>query len=97
MTETTYNYNNIIGKNYKPKLTTKEIAKEIKKQVKKMYPQIKLSTKSEYNAIFITIKNSHDSQIKEKIQKLLDSYNYDKGDVNTDYFDNNFYGFVDLE
>ena len=36
MIETTYNYNNIIGNNYNPNLTTKEIAREVKKQARKL-------------------------------------------------------------
>lgn len=98
---TNYPYNNIIGENYDPKLTTKEIAKEVKKQAKKLYPEIKISARSEYNAIFITIKvkeeNEETKEIRNNIEKLLNSYNYDKGDTMTDYFDSNFYGFVDLE
>lgn len=101
MIETTYNYNNIIGNNYNPNLTTKEIAREVKKQARKLYKGIKISVKSEYNAIFIKIKvkeyNKRNQEIKKNITNLLDSYNYDKGDVITDYFDDNFYGFVDLE
>lgn len=98
---TNYPYNNIIGKNYDINLTTKEIAKEVKKQARKLYPEIKISARSEYNAIFITIKakeeNEETKEIKENIESLLNSYNYDKGDVMTDYYDNNFYGFVKLE
>lgn len=98
---TNYPYNNIIGKNYDPTLTTKEIAKEVKKQARKLYPEIKINARSEYNAIFITIKvkeeNEETKEIRNNIQKLLNSYNYDKGDIYTDYFDSNFYGFVDLE
>ena len=98
---TNYPYNNIIGKNYDPTLTTKEIAKEVKKQARKLYPEIKISARSEYNAIFITIKvkekNEETKEIRNNIQKLLNSYNYNKGDVMTDYYDNNFYGFVKLE
>lgn len=101
MIETTYNYNNIIGNNYNPNLTTKEIAKEVKKQAKKLYKGLKISARSEYNAIFIKIKveeyNKRNQEIKKNITDLLDSYNYDKSDVITDYFDDNFYGFVDLE
>ncbi|MBS4889454.1 MAG: hypothetical protein KHZ80_05425 [Anaerococcus vaginalis] len=101
MIETTYNYNNIIGNNYNPNLTTKEIAREVKKQARKLYKGIKISVKSEYNAIFIKIKvkeyNKRNQEIKKNITDLLDSYNYDKSDVITDYFDDNFYGFVDLE
>lgn len=101
MIETTYNYNNIIVNNYNPNLTTKEIAKEVKKQAKKQYKGLKISARSEYNAIFIKIKveeeNAQAREIKKNITDLLDSYNYDKGDVMTDYFDSNFYGFVDLE
>lgn len=96
-----YPYNNIIGKNYDQTLTTKEIAKEVKKQAKKLYPEIKISARSEYNAIWITIKvkekNEESKEIRNNIQKLLNSYNYNKSDVYTDYFDYNFYGFVDLE
>ncbi len=98
---TNYPYNNIIGNNYNPNLTTKEIAKEVKKQAKKLYKGIKISAKSEYNAIFITIKikeeNEETRQMKQTVEALLNSYNYDKGDVITDYFDSNFYGFVELE
>lgn len=96
-----YPYNNIIGKNYTPTLTTKEIAREVKKQAKKLYPEIKISARSEYDAIWITIKvkeeNEETKEIKENVESLLNSYNYDKGDVMTDYYDNNFYGFVKLE
>lgn len=98
---TNYPYNNIIGNNYNPNLTTKEIAKEVKKEAKKLYKGIKISAKSEYNAIFITIKikeeNEETKGIKENVESLLNSYNYDKGDVMTDFFDNKFYGFVKLE
>lgn len=96
-----YPYNNIVGKNYNPTLTTKEIAKEVKKQAKKLYKGIKISATSEYNAIFLTIKvkeeNEETKEIKENVESLLNSYNYDKCDVMTDYYDNNFYGFVKLE
>lgn len=98
---TNYPYNNIIGNNYNPNLTTKEIAKEVKKQARKLYPEIKISARSEYNAIFITIKakekNEETKEMKQTVEALLNSYNYDKGDVITDYFDSNFYGFVELE
>ena len=98
---TNYPYNNIVGKNYDRNLTIKEIAKEVKKQARKLYKGIKMSARSEYNAIFITIKvkeeNEETKEIKETIKALLNSYNYDKGDVMTDYYDNNFYGFVKLE
>lgn len=96
-----YPYNNIIGKNYDPTLTTKEIAKEVKKQAKKLYPEIKISATSRISTIWITIKvkekNEETKEIRNNIQKLLDSYDYDKGDVYTDYFSHNFCGFVDLE
>lgn len=96
-----YPYNNTVGKNYDINLTTKEIAKEVKKQAKKLYKGLKISAKTEYNAIFITIKvkeeNEETKEIKENIESLLNSYNYDKGNVMTDYYDNNFYGFVKLE
>lgn len=96
-----YPYNNTVGKNYDRNLTTKEIAKEVKKQAKKLYPEIKISARSEYDAIWITIKvkeeNEEKKEIKENVESLLNSYNYDKGDVMTDYYDNNFYGFVKLE
>lgn len=96
-----YPYNNTVGKIYDINLTTKEIAKEVKKQAKKLYKGLKISAKTEYNAIFITIKvkeeNEETKEIKENIESLLNSYNYDKGDVMTDYYDNNFYGFVKLE
>lgn len=96
-----YPYNNIIGKNYDPTLTTKEIAREVKKQARKLYKGLKISARSEYNAIWIRIKveekNTQTREIKKNITNLLNSYNYDKGDVMTDYFDSNFYGFVDLE
>ncbi len=98
---TNYPYNNIVGKNYDKNLTTKEISKEVKKQAKKLYPEIKISARSEYNAIWINIKvkeeNEETKEIRNNIQKLLNSYNYDKGDAMTDYFDSNFYGFVKLE
>ena len=96
-----YPYNNTVGKNYDRNLTTKEIAKEVKKQAKKLYPEIKISARSEYDAIWITIKvkeeNEEKKEIKENVESLLNSYNYDKGDVMTDYYDNNLYGFVKLE
>lgn len=98
---TNYPYNNIIGNNYDPTLTTKEIAREVKKQAKKLYQGLKISARSEYNAIWIRIKvkeeNEETKEIRNNIKKLLDSYNYNKSDVYTDYFDYNFYGFVDLE
>ncbi|MDU5825252.1 LPD29 domain-containing protein [Anaerococcus vaginalis] len=98
---TNYPYNNTVGKNYDINLTTKEIAKEVKKQARKLYPEIKISARSEYNAIFITIKakeeNEETREMKQTVEALLNSYNYDKGDVITDYFDSNFYGFVELE
>lgn len=96
-----YPYNNIIGKNYDPTLTTKEIAREVKKQAKKLYKGLKISATSEYNAIWIRIKvkekNEETKEIRNNIINLLNSYNYDKGDVMTDYYDSNFYGFVKLE
>lgn len=93
-----YPYNNTVGKNYDINLTTKEIAKEVKKQAKKLYPEIKISARSEYNAIFITIKTKEETrEMKQTVEALLNSYNYNKGDVITDYFDSNFYGFVELE
>lgn len=96
-----YPYNNIVGKNYDRNITTKEIAKEVKKQAKKLYKGIKISVRSEYNAIFITIKakeeNEETKEMKQTVEALLNSYNYDKGDVMTDYYDSNFYGFVELE
>lgn len=98
---TNYPYNNIVGKNYDRNITTKEIAKEVKKQAKKLYKGIKISVRSEYNTIFITIKvkeeNEETKEIKQTIEALLNSYNYDKGDIMTDYCDNNFYSFVNLE
>lgn len=33
----------------------------------------------------------------EDIEKYMESYNCDKSDVCTDYFDYNFYGFIDYE
>lgn len=94
-------YNNIIGNNYNQNLTTKEIAKEVKKEAKKLYKGLKISATSDLYAIWIKIKvqeiNEETKEIRNNIQKLLDSYNYDKSDINTDYFDYNFCGFVDLE
>lgn len=96
-----YPYNHTVGKNYDINLTTKEIAKEVKKQAKKLYKGLKISAKTEYNAIFITIKakeeNEETREMKQTVEALLNSYNYDKGDVLTDYFDSYFYGFVELE
>lgn len=73
-----YPYNNIIGKNYNPTLTTKEIAKEVKKQARKLYPEIKISARSEYNAIFIIIKvkeeNEETREMKQTVEALLNSY-----------------------
>lgn len=41
--------------------------------------------------------NQKGQNMIEDIEKYMDSYNYDKSDVMTDYFDYNFYGFVDYE
>lgn len=43
------------------------------------------------------VPNKEAYAIKLDIRKMLDAYNYHGSDVMRDYFDENFYGFVDVE
>jgi hypothetical protein len=36
-------------------------------------------------------------RIQDLLQALVDAYNYDRSDAMSDYFDKNFYGFVDYD
>lgn len=42
------------------------------------------------------VKSIKTFNIENDIKQMLESYNYNKSDVTTDYFDYNFYGFVDV-
>lgn len=98
-------YNNIFGSRYDGNLNIKDIAKLVKKEASKKYPNCKISARTKnYDAIWVTVKlneteyNAEQQQeIKKDITIMLESYNYDRSDVMTDYFDYNFYGFVDIE
>lgn len=43
------------------------------------------------------IKSVKTLNIENDITQMLESYNYNRSDVMTDYFDYNFYGFVEIE
>lgn len=43
------------------------------------------------------IKSKKAIEIEKDIMSMLNSYNYDRSDIMTDYFDKNFCGFVDIE
>lgn len=43
------------------------------------------------------VKNNKIREIEKDIVSMLESYNYDRSDIMTDYFDKNFCGFVDIE
>lgn len=43
------------------------------------------------------IPNLEAKSIEKEAKELLESYNYDRSDPYTDYFDVKFYGFVDIE
>lgn len=98
-------YNNIFGSRYDGNLNIKDIAKLVKNEAKEKYPKCKISARTKnYNAIWVTVKvNETDyntekqKEIKKDIENMLESYNYNRSDVMTDYFDYNFYGFVEVE
>lgn len=98
-------YNNILGSRYNKNLTIKDIAKLVKNEAKGKYPDCKISARTKnYDAIWVTVKvNETDyniekqKEIKKDIANMLESYNYNRSDVMTDYFDYNFYGFVDID
>lgn len=43
------------------------------------------------------VPNLEAKSIEKEAKELLESYNYDRSDPYTDYFDVKFYGFVDIE
>lgn len=43
------------------------------------------------------VKSVKTLNMENDIKQMLENYDYDKSDVMTDYFDYNFYGFVDVE
>lgn len=98
-------YNNIFGSRYDRNLNIKDIAKLVKKEASQKYPNCKISARTKnYEAIWVTIKlnetnynEEKQKEIKKDIENMLESYNYNRSDVMTDYFDVSFYGFVDLE
>lgn len=43
------------------------------------------------------VKSVKTLNIENDIKTMLENYNYNKSDIMSDYFDYNFYGFVDME
>lgn len=43
------------------------------------------------------VKSTRAIEIERDVINMLENYNYNKSDIMTDYFDYNFYGFVDIE
>lgn len=77
----------------------KEIAKIIRTHIKSRFPMCRFSVRSDYNSIDLDLLSSpfaKDSDelnaIVHYVYKFAQSWNYDRSDSMTDYFDVNFYG-----
>ena len=80
----------------------KKIASITRKHLKERFPMCKWSVRSDYNSIHCELKSSPWGKRSDEILAILNyakafvnSYNYDNSDIMTDYFDVNFYGFVE--
>lgn len=78
-----WNLTRVDGIESKPKMNTKDIAKEVRKELKSRFSFVKFSVTSDYNHIHCEIKSSpfeKDSEylkaICEYANKLIESYNY---------------------
>lgn len=78
---------------------TKEIAKRIRTHLRQRFPMCKWSITSDYSSVNVYLKSTpweKDSDIVSAIMEYAkmyrESYNYDRSDYYSDYFDVNFYG-----
>lgn len=90
-------YRNFQGKKYDANLTAKDIAKEIRRFCKK-FDGCKFSITSNSDAVWIELhqvgKSYTAAEVLAQVKKELHSYEKDNSDVETDYFDCNYYFFV---
>ena len=96
-------YNDIKGSRYEATkdLDIAEVAKLVRKDIKSDIPTIKTSVRVQRYSMgcSINVEMLEYSIVlklhyRKQIRKILDSYNYDKSDVMTDYFDYKFAGLI---
>ena len=59
--------------------------------------RIKAEKENPHVSIDLSIYTKQGSDLKDKIQSIVDQYNFDDSDSMTDYFNVNFYGFVNYD